>query len=187
MAAKKTTSRAGTARRKRSRAGASYDATKEFDGKRYTGMKVGRSHRWNYDAGAWRERKVTPDEWTFTYAVPKRRAGRAPEGSGAPVGTEYHWYVLADQFVRKLDANTYSTTMQGLKLKLAHKRAGSDKWSASDAAQRRHLIAALQQLIVRLEGDALTAGAAAGDGTAPRAQPPRRRRPPARTPAAAGG
>jgi hypothetical protein len=29
----------------------------------------------------------------------------APEGSGVPVGTEYHWYVLAHQNVRKLNAN----------------------------------------------------------------------------------
>jgi hypothetical protein len=160
MAAKKTSSaRASGAAAKRTRAGAAYDEAKQFDGKRYTGMKVGRSHRWKYDAGDWRERKVTPDDWTFTYEVKKRRAGRAPEGSGAPVGTGYHWYVLADQFVEKLDANTYSTAMSGLKVKLAHKRAGSDKWSASDAAQRRHLIAALKQLILRLEGDALVAAA----------------------------
>ena len=137
------------------RTGSSYDAAKEFDGKRYTGMKVGRSHKWHYDSGEWRERKVTPDDWTFEYAVTKRRAGRAPEGSGAPVGTEYHWYILADQVVKKLDANSYSTAMNGMKVKLAHKRAGSDKWSASEAAQKRHLIAALREMILRLEGDLL--------------------------------
>ena len=27
--------------------------------------------------------------------VTKRRAGHAPEGSGVPVGTEYHWYIVA--------------------------------------------------------------------------------------------
>ena len=64
-----------------------YDEVKQFNGKRYTGMKVGRSHTWRYDPGEWKERKVTPDRWEFRYAVPKRRAGRAPEGSGAPVGT----------------------------------------------------------------------------------------------------
>jgi hypothetical protein len=74
----------------------SYDRVKEFRGKRYTGMQVGRSHKWRYDAGEWKERKVTPDRWEFSYAVTKRRAGRAPEGSGAPVGTAYHWYVIAD-------------------------------------------------------------------------------------------
>jgi hypothetical protein len=154
----------------------SYDAAKEFEGQRYTGMKVGRSHKWYYAEGEWRERKVTPDDWTFTYEVHKRRAGKAPEGSGAPVGTEYHWYILADQIVRKLDANTYSTSMNGLKVKLAHKRANSDKWSATDAAQRRHLIAVLKQMLLRLEGDALVAAAPAnGDHAKARKAKPGKR------------
>ena len=65
------------------------------------------------------------------------RAGHAPEGSGAPVGTSYGWYILAHQIVTKLDANTYSTEMVGMKHKLAHRRADEDTWSASDRAQRR--------------------------------------------------
>lgn len=43
--------------------------------------------------------KITPDLWTISYAVTKRRAGRAPKGSGVPVGTEYHWYIVAHQHV----------------------------------------------------------------------------------------
>lgn len=100
-----------------------YEEYKKFEGKQYTGMKVGRSHKWYYDKGEWKEKKVTPDKWEFTYAVNKRRAGQAPEGSGVPVGTEYHWYILAHQNVRKLDANSYTTSMTGLKYKLAHTRA----------------------------------------------------------------
>src|SRR5688500_10679555 len=102
-------------------------------------MAIGRSHKWYYDKGEWKETKVTPDKWQFNYSVTKRRAGKAPEGSGAPVGTEYHWYILADQIVKKMDANNYSTAMTGLKYKIAHKRAASEKWSASDKAQRRRL------------------------------------------------
>jgi hypothetical protein len=82
--------------------------------------------------------------------VPKRRAGHAPPGSGVPVGTEYHWYILAHQNVRKLDENTYTTAMTGLKYKLAHKRAGAESWSASDRAQRRRLIVILQEMIDEL-------------------------------------
>ena len=67
-----------------------YNEYKEFEGKQYTGMKVGRSHKWYYDKGEWKEKKITPNRWEFTYAVNKRRAGQAPEGSGVPVGTEYH-------------------------------------------------------------------------------------------------
>jgi hypothetical protein len=32
----------------------SYNSPKEFEGKRYTGMKIGRSHKWNYDKGVWK-------------------------------------------------------------------------------------------------------------------------------------
>src|SRR2546430_8762847 len=69
----------------------SYNKYKEFEGKQYTGMQIGRSHKWNYDKGEWIETKITPDLWELFYAVKKRRAGRAPEGSGAKVGTAYHW------------------------------------------------------------------------------------------------
>jgi hypothetical protein len=129
----------------------SYNRFKEFHGHRYTGMKVGRSHKWYYDKGEWKEKKITPDEWEIHYAVTKRRAGHAPEGSGVPVGTGYHWYILAHQNVTKLNANDYSTSMTGLKFKLAHKRAGTDKWSAGPRAQRNHLIKILKQMVQDLE------------------------------------
>jgi len=132
---------------------ASYDAFKTHRGKRYTGMKVGRGHTWSYDAGQWVEKKVTPDTWEFTYAVPKRRKGKAPEGSGAPVGTSYRWYILAEQIVTKLDANEYSTEMKGTKFKLAHKRAEKSTWSASERAQRKRLAQLLREMIEALEGD----------------------------------
>jgi hypothetical protein len=114
-------------------------------------MAVGRSHHWKYDPGDWTEKKVTPDKWEIHYAVKKRRKGRAPEGSGAPVGTSHHWYVLADQIVTKLDANTYSTELRGVKYKLAHRRAGAESWSASERAQRRGLARILREMIGELE------------------------------------
>lgn len=40
---------------------ASYNQFKEFGGKQYTGMQVGRSHKWYYDKGEWKETKITPD------------------------------------------------------------------------------------------------------------------------------
>src|SRR5215213_6274316 len=88
---------------------ASYNEVKEFEGHQYTGMKIGRSHKWYYDKGEWKETKITPDLWEISYAVTKRRAGKAPEGSGVPVGTEYHWYILAHQNVSKVNANDYTT------------------------------------------------------------------------------
>jgi hypothetical protein len=142
-AAKKTEAKKDIAR--------TFNAFKEFEGQRYTGVKIGRGHKWHYDKGDWKEKKVTPDEWQFNYAVTKRRAGHAPEGSGAPVGTEYHWYILAHQTVRKLNANDYTTDMSGLKIKLAHKRFDKEKWSASEKAQRKHLIKIFQRMIDQLE------------------------------------
>lgn len=131
----------------------SYNAFKEYEGKQYTGMKIGRSHTWKYDAGEWKEKKIRPDEWQISYKVNKRRKGSAPEGSGVPVGTEYHWYILSHQFVKKLDANTYSTEMTGVKFKLAHKRAGKEEWSTSDRGRKKHLIRILENIIVGLYDD----------------------------------
>ena len=135
----------------------SYNQFKEFEGKKYTGMKVGRTHKWYYDKGEWKEKKLTPDKWQFSYNVTKRRAGNAPEGSGVPVGTEYHWYILANQNVKKLDANEYSTSMIGLKYKLAHKRAERNNWSSSDKAQRKRLIEILQGLIEDIKMEMVSA------------------------------
>src|SRR5678809_1813704 len=103
-------------------------------------MRVGRSHKWHYDKEEWKEKKVTPDLWEISYTVTKRRAGKAPEGSGVPVGTQYHWYVIAHQIVSKLNANDYSTSLTGLKFKLGHKRADKETWSSSQKAQRKKAV-----------------------------------------------
>jgi hypothetical protein len=144
----KGTTRAGVSR---SDPAVSYNEFKEYEGRKYTGMKVGRSHKWYYDKGEWKETKVTPDLWQISYAVTKRRAGRAPEGSGVPVGTEYHWYVLAHQNVLKLNANDYTTSLAGLKFKIAHRRAETGKWSATPRTQRKRMIEFLQGMIAELE------------------------------------
>src|ERR671910_3579633 len=130
----------------------SYNQFKEFEGKKYTGMKVGRTHKWYYDKGEWKEKKLTPDQWDFTFSVDKKRAGQAPEGSGVPVGTEYHWYILADQHVKKVDANRYTTAMTGIKYKLAHRRAERENWNITEA-QKKRLIQILENLTVQLKGE----------------------------------
>jgi hypothetical protein len=129
----------------------SYNQYKFFGGKQYTGMQIGRSHKWYYDKGEWKETKVTPDMWRIFYSVTKRRAGKAPKGSGVPVGTGYHWYIMAHQNVTKLNANDYNTTLMGLKFKVAHKRAEKNKWSATAATQRKHLIKFMKDMIKELE------------------------------------
>jgi hypothetical protein len=134
---------------------ASYNKYKEFDGQQYTGMQVGRSHKWYYDKGEWKETKITPDLWRIFYSVTKRRAGQAPKGSGVPVGTAYNWYIMAHQHVEKLNADDYSTTLMGLKYKVAHKRADKNSWSATTHTQRNHLIKFLKEMVHQLEKEAI--------------------------------
>lgn len=101
-----------------------YNAMKTFNGQYYSGMGIGQSHVWNYQPGVWKETKKEPDLWEIDYKTPKIRNHKAPSGSGAPVGTEYHWLVVASQRVVKVDANTYETHLTGSKYKLAHKSVG---------------------------------------------------------------
>src|ERR687891_2460422 len=159
MAAKPSSTKQSTKEAKSDLA-VSYNEFKEHEGQRYTGMKIGRSHKWYYDPGEWKETKITPDLWQIGYAVTKRRAGRAPEGSGVPVGTEYHWCILAHQNAAKQTANDYTTSLTGLKFKIAHKRAGSAKWSATPRTQRKRMIMFLRSVLADLEKQADREGAA---------------------------
>jgi hypothetical protein len=94
-------------------------------------MSIGGEHVWEYPDGLWQERKVAPDRWIFTFSSLKKRARSAPEGSGAPVGTGYHWFILAHQVVRKRDKDTYETSMEGVKFKIAHRRPHWRAWSTA--------------------------------------------------------
>lgn len=147
----KHTNMATKTRKKTKDLSASYNRFKTYEGKQYTGVQIGRGHHWHYDQGDWKETKITPDLWEISYAVTKRRTGHAPEGSGVPVGTGYHWYILAHQNVTKLNANDYSTSMTGLKFKMAHKRADKGKWNISGPTQRKHLVKFLKEIIDQLE------------------------------------
>lgn len=124
-----------------------YDKYKTYKGKRYTGMKIGGQHKWYYAKGEWKERKKTPEEWDVFYQTKKTRAGKAPEGSGAPVGTGYNWLIVAHQRVDKLDANNYMTKLEGKKFKVAHLRAKKGKWNIQEKTQRKKVIAFLEKVI----------------------------------------
>lgn len=84
---------------KKARAGREgrYNALKSHEGQLYSGMAIGGSHTWNYEPGVWKETKEEPDLWRIDYRTNKRRARNAPKGSGAPVGTEYHWLIVGHQ------------------------------------------------------------------------------------------
>ncbi|HET8837551.1 MAG TPA: Rho termination factor N-terminal domain-containing protein [Flavobacteriaceae bacterium] len=128
-----------------------YDKLKNFEGKRYSGMKVGASHKWYYDKGVWRERKVSPDEWGIYFKTTKRRAGKAPKGTGAAVGTGYNWLIVAHQRVEKLDANSYMTFLEGEKFKVAHKRASKGTWNIKEKTQQKKVIQFLEKIIENLK------------------------------------
>ena len=130
-----------------------FDDLKEFHGQTYTGMPVGGQHTWHYTDAKWRETKTTPDEWDFTFESVKRRERRAPLGSGVPPGTQYHWYLLAHQKVRKIDEDSYTTFMSGMKYKVAHKRPHWRWWSCDypeQESERERVIAILERTLARL-------------------------------------
>ena len=131
-----------------------YDDVKEFNGRKYMGMPVGGRHVWSYPNGTWKEEKVDPDAWVFSFESIKKRIRAAPERSGAPANTEYHWYIQADQRVRKLDKDTYETLMGGVKHKLSHKRPHWRKWSSQyedNISDRDRVIMILEDMLDKLK------------------------------------
>ena len=103
----------------------SYDTIKQFNGQKYKGMSVGGTNKWDYPDGKWEETKISPDLWKIRFTATKGRQHSAPVGSGAPLNTEYHWTIFADQKAKKIDENHYETMMEGLKFKTGYKKP---KW-----------------------------------------------------------
>ena len=77
-------------RRKRTptKVGASYETIKNYKGKQYVGMQIGRSHKWYYDKGEWKDKKITPGLWETRYEFPNEglvKHQRDPAPQWAPV------------------------------------------------------------------------------------------------------
>jgi len=110
---------------------------------------MAQGHHWNYDAGNWKETRITPDLWEISYAT----GSHAPAGTehASPPGSESHWYILAHQTAVKKNARDYDTRITGLKFRLAQKKPGRGKWSASGPTQRKQLIAFLKEFVDQLE------------------------------------
>lgn len=133
-----------------------FNDTKNFNGQRYTGVSVGGSHTWHYPDGLWEETKVAPDQWQIKFSSIKCRSKPAPVGSGAALGTGYHWFIIADQCVKKISADEYQTLMQGAKFKIGHRRPYWRNWSYTYPEQptyRQRLIQVLRQTLEGLEAD----------------------------------
>lgn len=131
-----------------------FDDMKIHNGKVYSGMTVGSAHLWDYRNAVWEERKIAPDEWAMKFTATKHRHTAAPEGSGVPVGSQYHWYIIADQVVKKISANEYTTTMEGAKWKIGHKRPywrGFSYIYPEQKSYRQRVIEVLRDTLLRLE------------------------------------
>ncbi len=138
-----------------------YDDIKVHNGKQYTGMSIGSSHVWNYPNGTWEETKVAPDRWQFKFSSIKGRKILAPENSGAPINTGYHWLILADQRVVKINKDEYQTLMEGSKFKMGHRRSYWKNWSYAYPRQlsyRQRLIQILKDMLLKLEEEEAMAG-----------------------------
>jgi hypothetical protein len=131
-----------------------FDDLKKYGGQVYSGMSVGGTHVWEYPHGIWQEQKVAPDRWVFSFRSDKKREHKAPEGSGALPGTQYHWFIIAHQRVRKRDQDTYETVMEGVKYKVAHKRPYWRGWSTEypdHEPEREILIRILEEQLAALK------------------------------------
>jgi len=131
-----------------------FDDLKTYQGQVYSGRSIGSTHVWDYPHGVWQEQKVAPDRWVFTFRSGKKRARKAPEGSGALPGTQYHWFILAHQRVRKVDQDTYETVMEGVKYKVAHKRPYWRRWSTDypdNEPEREILVRILENYLAELK------------------------------------
>ncbi len=138
----------------RQESGVSFNDLKECNGHTYSGMAVGGTHAWEYPRGTWLERKAAPDRWTFSFRSDKKREHPAPPGSGALPGTQYHWFILAHQRVKKLDKDTYETFMEGVKYKVSHRRPYWKRWSTEypdQEPEREILIRILEEYLRELK------------------------------------
>lgn len=99
-----------------------YNQIKEFEGKKYTGMKIGGSHEWNYNDNLWQEEKVEPDLWRIKFTATKRRTHSASINTGCEIGTQYNWLIVGQQRVIKINENEYQTVLEGNKWKIGYKK-----------------------------------------------------------------
>lgn len=132
----------------------SFNDIKNFNGKAYSGMLVGGSHLWDYPHGVWEEMKIAPDIWQFSFTSIKSRKVAAPENSGVPLNTKYHWFIMADQRVTKTTKDQYQTAMLGTKFKIGHQRPYWKGMSYSYPGQlsyRQRIIQILRDTLQRLE------------------------------------
>lgn len=92
------------------------------EGKKYSGAPIGYEHHWKYTEPDVQERKLSPDMWQFRMKSTKRKVIKSQTNGNIQPGTQYHWYFIGDQIVKKIDENSYETDLQAIKYKIGHKR-----------------------------------------------------------------
>lgn len=92
------------------------------DGQKYSGTPIGYAHHWKYEDPDVQEQKISPEQWQFKMTCLKRKVQKTNTNGSIQPGTQYHWYFIGDQIVRKIDENTYQTDLNAIKYKLGHKR-----------------------------------------------------------------
>ena len=131
-----------------------YNNLKTYNNIKYSGMRVGGSHHWNYNNGKWHETKEAPDKWSFKFKSIKTRVNPAPNNTGASINTKFHWYIIADQIATKIDSNSYMTSMNGVKFKIGHKRPYWKAFSYTYPDQvpyKERIIKILEEILVELK------------------------------------
>ncbi len=136
----------------------SFDALKTYAGRTYGGMRIGGRNQWRSPECIGDEQKTGPDDRRPSFRSTKRRTHAAPMGSGAGIWTEYHGFLIAHQHVRKVDADSYETLMQGVKHQVAPRRPYWRRWSCGypdqEPAQER-AARILRDALRRVEASAL--------------------------------
>ena len=79
------------------------------------GVPIGYKHDWNYSAGRWKESKVAPKTWKFTYSQSKSNRKLKSYTSGPGVGSRIHWKIDANQYALKTKPWKYKLLMKGKK------------------------------------------------------------------------
>jgi hypothetical protein len=75
------------------------------------GVPKGYRHNWTY-RGRWREKKVSPRKWRFSFNATKRTHAKA---MGPRKGSKVMWDIKARQIAVKTKKGTYQTRMVGTK------------------------------------------------------------------------
>ncbi len=133
-----------------------YDILKNYNNKKYSGMRIGDSHSWDYNNGKWNEIKTAPDRWKIKFDCLKTRVRSAPNNSGASIQSKFHWYIIADQIATKVDNNSYQTSMKGVKFKIGHKRPHWRTFSYNYPEQlsyKENVIKILENILEKLKTD----------------------------------